>query len=141
MVTALGDLLGNTLECDRLLWRRMADDRPDNERGAETLQAQPSSGRPCIGLGIGGRRNPQFPRLCRGGSKSLTYPGVEAPRSIAATRLTAKRTKGIASMDGLKADAGDRGVVMQALPPSKEVKLIVPIHDVETFLGGGGQPS
>ena len=71
----------------------------------------------------------------------MTYPGVEAPRSIAATRLTAKRTKGIASMDGLKADAGDCGVVMQALPPSKEVKLIVPIHDVETFLGGGGQPS
>ena len=71
----------------------------------------------------------------------MTYPGVEAPRSIAATRLTAKRTKGIASMDGLKADARDRGAVMQALPPSKEVKLIVPIHDVETFLGGGGQPS
>ena len=80
----------------------------------------------------GQRQNPkpkwEFPRLCRGGSKSLTYPGVEAPRSIAATRLTAKRTKGIASMDGLKADAPDRGAVMQLCKrcrPSEEVRLIV----------------
>jgi hypothetical protein len=60
----------------------------------------------------------EFPRLCRGGSKSLTYPGV-APRSIAATRPTAKHTKGIAAVDGLRADAPDRGAVMQALPPEQ----------------------
>ena len=83
----------------------------------------------------------EFPRLCRGGSKSLTYPGVEAPRSIAATRRAAKHTKGIASMDGLKADALNRRAVMRALLPSKEVRRIVSTHDVEAFLCGGGQPS
>ena len=61
----------------------------------------------------------EFPRLCRGGSKSLTYPAVDAPRSIAATRRAAKHTKRIGSMDGLKADAPDRGAVMQALPPEQ----------------------
>ena len=66
----------------------------------------------------------EFPRLCRGGSKSLTYPGVEAPRSIAATRLTAKRTKGIASMDGLKADTSDHGAhLCKRCRPSMEVRL------------------
>jgi hypothetical protein len=47
----------------------------------------------------------EFPRLCRGGSKSLTYPGVDAPGP--SPRLEwrdAKQRRGIASMDGLKAD-------------------------------------
>ena len=58
----------------------------------------------------------EFPRLCRGGSKSLTYPAVNA---AAASRRAAKHTKGIVSMDGLKADASDHGAVMQALPPEQ----------------------
>ena len=61
----------------------------------------------------------EFPRLCRGGSKSLTYPAVDAARSIAATRRAAQHTKGIVSMDGLKPDAPHRGAVMQALPPEQ----------------------
>src|SRR6516165_7241115 len=61
----------------------------------------------------------EFPRLCRGGSKSLTYPAVDTARSIAATRRAAKHTKGIVSMDGLKPDAPHRGAVMQALPPER----------------------
>ena len=61
----------------------------------------------------------EFPRLCRGGSKSLTYPAVDAARSIAATRRAAKHTKGIVSMVGLKPDAPHRGAVMQALPPEQ----------------------
>jgi len=68
----------------------------------------------------------EFPRLCRGGSKSLTYPAVDTARSIAATRRAAKHTKGIVSMDGLKPDAPHRGAVMQVCKrcrPSKEVRL------------------
>ena len=61
----------------------------------------------------------EFTRLCRGGSKSLTYPAVNAARSIAATRRAANHRKGIVSMDGLKADASDHGAVMQALPPEQ----------------------
>ena len=30
----------------------------------------------------GAKPTREFPRLCRGGSKSLTYPAVELPRSI-----------------------------------------------------------
>jgi hypothetical protein len=44
-------------------------------------------------------------------------------------------------MDGLKADAPDRGAVMQALQPEQGSQAIVSTHDVEAFLGGGGQPS
>jgi hypothetical protein len=68
----------------------------------------------------------------------LTYPAVDAPRSIVAPRRAAKHTKGIASMDGLKADALDCGAVMQACRPSKEVRRIVSTYDVEAFLGAGG---
>jgi hypothetical protein len=44
-------------------------------------------------------------------------------------------------MDGLKLM---HQIVLQLCKrcrPNKEVRLIVPIHVVETFLGGGGQPS
>jgi hypothetical protein len=33
----------------------------------------------------------EFPRLCRGGSKSLTYPGVDTPWSIDGTRMPSRR--------------------------------------------------
>ena len=72
----------------------------------------------------------EFPRLCRGGSKSLTYPAVDAARSIAATRRGAKHTKGVVSMDGLKPDARTVVQLCERCRPSKE--------DVEAFLGGGG---
>ena len=44
----------------------------------------------------------EFPRLCRGGSKSLTYPGVGAPRSIDETpdREPPSTRKGVPPMDG-----------------------------------------
>ena len=33
----------------------------------------------------------EFPRLCRGGSKSLTYPGVDSLRSIDGTRTASRQ--------------------------------------------------
>jgi hypothetical protein len=57
----------------------------------------------------------EFPRLCRGGGKSLTYPGVD-PRPIDGTPMASAKHKAqgeIAWMDGLKTGAPDRGAIMQ----------------------------
>jgi hypothetical protein len=79
----------------------------------------------------------EFPRLCRGGSKSLTYPGVDS--RMAST----KHTKGNRIDGWLEADAPDRGAVMQDVVlriRAGNSARIVSTH-VEAFLSGGGLPS
>jgi hypothetical protein len=55
----------------------------------------------------------------------LTYPGVDAPRSIAATRPMAKHKKGLASMDGLKPTHQIVVQLCKRCGPRKVVRRIV----------------
>jgi hypothetical protein len=58
----------------------------------------------------------EFPRLCRGGSKSLTYPGVDSPGPSTGLEWRApssKHTRGNRIDGWLESDAPDRCAIMQ----------------------------
>jgi len=86
----------------------------------------------------------EFPRLCRGGSKSLTYPGVDAPGPSPRLVEPPSTRSRLVSMDGSKTGSPDRAAVMQDAvlrTPARSQGGLSPTHDVEAFLSGGGQSS